>query len=209
MQLLDLVAPRNWKDPTPDKDFVYDLIAIGAGAGGLVSSKQSARRGYRSALVEKHLAGGDCLNTGCVPSKSLLCSAKMIREIMNAREKLGVLVPLPNVDFVKVMRRMRVLRAEIAPADSFAGAQALGVDVFHGEAKFVGPHALQVGGKTLSFRKCVIATGARPVVPNGIIGLESVPYLTSSNIFNLSVLPERLIIVGGGNIACELGQAFA
>lgn len=207
-RMLDLCAPRMWINPVPAEDFVYDLVAIGAGAGGLVSSKQTARRGYKSALIEQHIAGGDCLVVGCVPSKALLASAKAASLARNA-ETLGVDVTDVKVNFERVMERMRECRARIAPADSYEGAQKLGVDVFQGRAKFVGPHTVEVGGQTLRFRKAVIATGARAALPQDLNGLENVNYFTNANIFNLTKLPDRLLIIGGGPIGVELGQAFA
>ena len=210
-RMLDLCAPRSWANPEPGADFVYDLIALGAGAGGLVSAKQSARRGFRSALVERHIAGGDCLVVGCVPSKALIRSARAARDARRQSGALGVRAGsgLPvEVDFAQVMRRMRELRARIAPADSFSGARALGVDVFQGEAVFVGPDSVRVGGQTLRFRRCVIATGARARLPE-LPGLDRVAFHTNATIFNLAELPRRLLVLGGGPISMELGQAFA
>mmetsp|Transcript_8999 Transcript_8999/g.14644 ORF Transcript_8999/g.14644 Transcript_8999/m.14644 type:complete len:561 (+) Transcript_8999:226-1908(+) len=205
--LLDLVAPREWDNVQAPDDFEYDLVAIGAGAAGLVSAKQSARRGWRSALVEKHFTGGDCLNTGCVPSKALLNAAKLFKQSLNG-DKFGVDIDHVNVSFQKVMTRMRTVRARIAPADSYQGAQKLGVTMYQGHAKFIGPNTLLINDDiTVRFRKAVIATGAQAALPK-IPGLEQGPFLTNANIFNLVELPKRLIIIGAGAVGMELGQAF-
>ena len=210
-ELLDNVYPKDWQDPEPPE--VYDLVAIGAGAGGLVSSKQSARRGARSALVSEHLAGGDCLNVGCVPSKALLRCAKAAREARRAHE-FGVVFGTRDgghvqVDFPKVMARMRALRAKIAPADAHTATVAAGADVYQGRARFVGAHEIEVNGRRLRFKKAVIATGGRASIPSHIKGLDSVPYLTNNNLFNLEALPERLTVLGAGAVGLEMAQAFA
>ena len=157
---LDAVRPRGWEDPPPAVE--YDLIAIGAGAGGLVSAKQSGRRGARSAMISEHLAGGDCLNVGCVPSKALLRCARAIKEVRRAAE-FGVVIsgPPPAVDFGAIMSRMRRLRAAIAPADAHSASAAAGVDVFQGRGRFTGPNTGEVNGTTLRFKKAVVATGGR------------------------------------------------
>mmetsp|Transcript_854 Transcript_854/g.1651 ORF Transcript_854/g.1651 Transcript_854/m.1651 type:complete len:553 (+) Transcript_854:32-1690(+) len=205
-RLLDAVHPRSWPVPSCPDDFVYDLIAVGAGAGGLVSAKQSARRGARSALIEQHLAGGDCLNVGCVPSKALLRCARAVAEARRA--DLGILSDSQaQVTFSKVMERMRRLRADIAPVDSHETSKQVGVDVYMGKATFTGKHELQVAGKTLHFRKAVIATGGRAKVPP-IPGLDQVPYLTNASLFNLAELPSKLVVVGAGPISLEMAQAF-
>ena len=142
-KLLDNVHPEVWQDPTPEPGFVYDLVALGAGAGGLVSAKQAARRGARSALIESHLAGGDCLNVGCVPSKALLRCARAAREARRGAE-FGVDGAAVAVDFGKVMERMRRLRAHIAPADAHVATAAVGADVFQGRGVFVGPNEIEV-----------------------------------------------------------------
>lgn len=205
VRLLDAVHPRSWPAPAAE-GVIYDLVAVGAGAGGLVSAKQSARRGARSALIEQHLAGGDCLNVGCVPSKALLRCARAVAEAR--RTDLGFLSESQvQAHFAKVMERMRKLRADIAPVDSHETSKAVGVDVYMGTATFTGKHELEVGGKTLRFRKAVIATGGRAKVPP-IPGLDQVPYLTNASLFNLSELPPRFVVVGAGPISLEMAQAF-
>ena len=213
-KLLDAVHPYDWKDPEPKPpDFVYDLIAIGAGAGGLVSSKQSGRRGAKSAMISEHLAGGDCLNVGCVPSKALLHCAKVARDARDALQD-GLLSagssahPPLRVDFGAVMARMRRLRAQISPADSHEATQGAGADVYQGRGRFVARDAIEVNGRTLRFKKAVVATGGRAVVPP-IPGLEGVPYMTNASLFNLTELPRRLGVLGAGAIALEMAQAFA
>ena len=211
VKLLDAVHPRSWADPAPDADVVYDLIAIGAGAGGLVSAKQSARRGARSAMISEHLAGGDCLNVGCVPSKALLRCARAASEVRRAAE-FGLVLPegaAPRVDFGRVMERMRKLRAKISDADSHDGTNAAGADVFQGRGRFVGPNEIEVNGQRLRFRKAVIATGGRAAVPPNIPGLASVPYRTNATLFNLTELPRRMVVLGAGPIGLEMAQAFA
>jgi len=205
-KLLDAVHPRSWTTPERPEDFVYDLVAVGAGAGGLVSAKQSARRGAKSALIEQHLAGGDCLNVGCVPSKALLRCARAVAELR--RHDLGIdSNSTAKVDFAKVMERMRRLRAEIAPVDSHTTSQAVGVDVYMGKATFLGKNEIQVADRRLRFRKAVIATGGRAKVPP-IPGLEQTPYFTNATLFNLTALPRRFVVLGAGPISLEMAQAF-
>ena len=207
--LLDAVRPVRWPDPTAG-DAVYDLIAIGAGAGGLVSAKQSGRRGARSAMISEHLAGGDCLNVGCVPSKALLHCARVAREARSAVQEgflIGGAEPL-RVDFAAVMKRMRSLRAKISAADSHTATVAAGADVYQGRGRFVGPHSIMVNGRTLHFKKAVVATGGRALVPD-IPGLAEAPYMTNGTLFNLTALPKHLVVFGAGAVGLEMAQAFA
>jgi hypothetical protein len=153
--LLDNVHPVKWDDSEPPG--TYDLLVIGAGAGGLVSSKQAARRGVRSAMISEHLAGGDCLNVGCVPSKALLRCARAVREVRRAAE-FGVTCGPPVVDFGAVMERMRRLRAEIAPADAHEGTAAAGADVFQGRGRFTGRNTVEVRG---SPHTCACVNGVK------------------------------------------------
>ena len=204
--LLDYTHPKEWIDPTPKPR--YNLVVIGAGAGGLVSAAGAAGVGAQVALIESHLLGGDCLNVGCVPSKALLRCAKVAETVRRAAE-YGVKVDgNVSVDFDAVMERMRRLRATIAPNDSAARfTNQLGVDVFIGRAQFTGKNTVEVNGKTLSFSKAVIATGGTAAIPN-IPGLHDAPYLTNATIFNLTQLPARLGVIGAGPIGLELAQAF-
>lgn len=208
VKLLDNVCPRDWQNPSKPADFVYDLVAIGAGAGGLVSAKQSARRGAKSCLIEKHLAGGDCLNIGCVPSKALLRCSRAVAEQRRGDLGLELSTEGAAVSFSKVMERMRRLRAQIAPVDSYEGTKAAGADMYFGKAVFKGPHEVEVDGQTLRFRKAVICTGGRAMVPP-IPGLRESPYKTNADLFNLDTLPPRMVVVGAGPIGCEMAQAFA
>jgi pyruvate/2-oxoglutarate dehydrogenase complex dihydrolipoamide dehydrogenase (E3) component len=204
--LLNQVHPRTY-DINREPHEVYDLIAIGAGAGGLVSSKQSARRGAKSAMISEKLAGGDCLNVGCVPSKALLRSARAMKEISRAAE-FGISVENVKVDFPAVMKRLRQLRAKIAPVDGHEATEAAGTHVFQGRGRLTGPNTLEVNGQSLKFKVCVLATGGRPVIP-GIDGLKEAPYTTNERLFNLEELPPRMVILGAGVIALEMAQSFA
>ena len=203
--LTALVHPPDWTNPRPAP--MYDLVVLGGGTAGLVSAMGAAGFGARVAIVEQHLLGGDCLNTGCVPSKALLRSARAIGDIRSAGA-LGVRVPAPSVDFPAVMHRMRERRVTIAKHDAAARLQRAGVDVFFGSARFADPRTVVVDGSRLRFGRAVIATGGRPAVPP-IQGLDAVPFLTSENVFALTERPSRLLVIGGGPIGCEMAQAFA
>ncbi|MBW4657884.1 MAG: mercuric reductase [Drouetiella hepatica Uher 2000/2452] len=203
--LIANVHPPDWVNPTPQA--LYDLVVIGAGTAGLVVAAGAAGLGLglKVALVERHLMGGDCLNVGCVPSKCIIRSARAA--IPQDREALGVMSDRPQVDFSAVMARMRRIRAEISPNDSAQRFQKLGVDVFLGDGCFVDGQTLQVGETALRFKKAVIATGARATKP-AIAGIEAVGYLTNETVFSLTDRPNRLAVIGGGPIGCELAQAF-
>lgn len=204
--LISQVHPPDWVNPTPQA--LYDLVVVGAGTAGLVVAAGAAGLGLglKVALVERHLMGGDCLNVGCVPSKCIIRSARAAVSLRDA-EALGVKGDRPHIDFPAVMARMRRIRAEISPNDSAQRFQKLGVDVFLGEGRFVDGQTLQVGEKALRFKKAVIATGARAVKP-AIAGIGSVGYLTNETVFSLTDRPNRLAVIGGGPIGCELAQAF-
>ncbi len=205
-ELIDQVHPSDWVNPTPAP--LYDLVVIGAGTAGLVVAAGAAGLGLglKVALIERHLMGGDCLNMGCVPSKCLIRSSRAIGEIRQA-PTLGIHPTEVKVDFEAVMARMRQIRATISHHDSVQRFHSLGVDVFLGEGQFTGEHSLQVAGQTLPFKKAVIATGARAIRPQ-IEGLENVGFLTNETVFNLTQCPQRLAVIGGGPIGCELAQAF-
>jgi pyruvate/2-oxoglutarate dehydrogenase complex dihydrolipoamide dehydrogenase (E3) component len=200
------VRPLDWVNPVPAGR--YNLVAIGGGTAGLVSAAGAAGLGARVALVERHLLGGDCLNYGCVPSKALLRAARAAREVREAAAfglSSGGAGPQ---DFAAVMTRMRARRAQIAPHDSARRFRDLGIDVFVGAARFVGPDTVEVDGRRLRFSRAVIATGARPAAPP-IPGLAEAGFLTNETVFGLTSLPRRLVVIGAGPIGCELGQAFA
>ncbi|MEO5896933.1 MAG: mercuric reductase [Vicinamibacterales bacterium] len=204
-ELVDHVHPSQWRNPAPAA--IYDLVVLGGGTAGLVSAMGAAGLGARVALVERHFLGGDCLNTGCVPSKALLRSARAAGEIRRATA-LGVNARDVSVDFATVMRRMRARRASIAAHDAAARVQRAGVDVFFGEARFADRRTVLVNDQPLRFGRAVIATGGRPSQP-AVAGLDSVPYFTNETVFELTERPRRLIVIGAGPIGCELAQAFA
>ena len=186
---------------------IYNVIVIGAGTAGLVTAAGTAGLGGRAALIERDLMGGDCLNFGCVPSKALISSARLIQQIRDA-ERWGLDRQQPQFVFEKVFERMRARRAKIAPNDSQERFESLGVDIFRGEARFVSPHEVEVTGQRLRARNFVIATGSRPLIPK-IEGIDEVPYFTNETIFDeLQEKPESMIVLGGGPIGCELAQTF-
>ena len=208
--LLDNARPRGWRNPAPADR--YNLVAIGSGTAGLVASIGGAGLGAKVALVEKHLMGGDCLNTGCVPSKSIIRAAKTVGEIRRAGE-LGVQVPDGvSVDFGAVMARMREIRAGISHDDSVQRVTGTGVELFFGAARFTGPDTVEVDHDgervTLRFAKAVIATGSRPRRLD-VPGAAETGYLTNETIFELTELPPRLAVIGGGPIGAEMAQTFA
>jgi len=186
---------------------IYNVIVIGAGTAGLVAAAGTAALGGRVALVERNLMGGDCLNFGCVPSKALISSARLIQRIRES-EKWGLDRQEPQFVFEKVFKRMRARRAKISPNDSQERFESLGVDVFRGEARFVSPHEVEVNGQKLRAKNFVIATGSRPAIPK-IEGINDVPYFTNETVFDeLNEKPESMIMLGGGPIGCELAQTF-
>ena len=204
-KLVENAHPTDWINPTPTGR--YNLVVVGAGTAGLVAAAGAAILGARVALIERALTGGDCLNYGCVPSKALIRSARAAYAVTEARE-FGIETQLPTVEFADVMRRVRRVRAEIAPNDSVQRLTRLGVDVFLGHGHFTGKHSIEVEGQRLDFRKAIIAVGGRAAVPP-IPGLAEAGYLTNETVFSLTSLPRRLIVIGGGPIGCELAQAFA
>src|SRR5712691_7920564 len=187
---------------------VYNVVVIGAGTAGLVAAAGTAGLGGRVALIERNLMGGDCLNFGCVPSKALISSARLIQQIRES-EKWGLDRQSPQFAFEKVLERMRGRRAKIAPNDSQVRFESLGVHVFRGEAHFVSPHEIEVDGQRLRAKNFVIATGSRAAIPR-IEGIDRIPYFTNETIFDeLKEKPESMIVLGGGPIGCELGQALS
>lgn len=216
-RLLAHVHPDNWKNPEPAP--IYDLVVIGGGTAGLVCAAGAAGLGARVALVERALLGGDCLNTGCVPSKALLRSARAVRDA-RAGAAVGVRTTT-EVDFAAVMSRLRARRADIAHNDSAARMGSLGVHVFLGQASFADSRTIAVSSGSegtrptnvaLRFRRAVIATGARPADVSRVLPEPAPPgvtYFTSENIFSLTTQPRRLLVIGGGPIGCEMAQAFA
>ncbi len=224
IKLLDNVHPPEWIDP--EFSGVYNLVVIGAGAGGLVSAAGAAGAGAKVALVEAHLLGGDCLNVGCVPSKALIHAANLAHTVRNKvdLEESGILLEGDvKVNFAQTMRRIRGIRAEISENDSANRfTKKLGVDVYFGFAKFLSEKSVMVNDKILEFKKCVIATGGHPNIPD-IPGLrtlhsegeeransnEPLPYvLTNETFFNMTEQPRTMGVIGTGVIGMELGQAM-
>jgi pyruvate/2-oxoglutarate dehydrogenase complex dihydrolipoamide dehydrogenase (E3) component len=205
-ELVSRVRPPDWINPAPAGR--YNLVVIGAGTAGLVSAAGAAGLGAKVALIERDFLGGDCLTVGCVPSKALIRAARAYADVRDAGAYGVEVPPGTRVDFPAVMERMRRLRASISPNDSAQRFRGLGVDVFFGPARFVGPDRVEVGGQTLYFARAVIATGARAARPD-IPGLAEVGYFTNETIFSLTRLPRRLAVIGAGPIGCEMAQAFA
>ena len=197
-----------WTKPTR---FDNNIVVIGAGSGGLVTSYIAAAVKAKVTLIEKHKMGGDCLNTGCVPSKALIRSAKLLSHIKRAAD-FGIKKADAEFDFADVMNRVQSIIKTVEPHDSVQRYSDLGVNVIEGEAKILSPWEVQVTTdgetRTITTRSIVIAAGARPFVPP-IPGVEEVGYLTSDNIWALRELPKRLVVLGGGPIGCELAQSFA
>lgn len=206
LRLIANVHPADWVNPEPAER--YHLVVVGAGTAGLVSAAGAAGLGARVAIIERHLMGGDCLNVGCVPSKGVIRASRAWQEARQAAERFGGPGTDGTGDFGAAMERMRRIRAGISAHDSAARFRGLGIDVFLGDGRFVGPDVVEVGGKRLRFRRAVIATGARAAVPP-IPGLAEAGCLTNETIFNLTELPASLAVLGGGPIGCELAQTFA
>lgn len=205
-RLLENVHPPAWVNPQPQGK--YHLVVIGAGTAGLVTAAIGAALGARVALIERELMGGDCLNVGCVPSKSLLAAARGWQAAREAAARFGGPAVSGDGDFAGAMERMRRIRAELSPVDSAARFRELGVDVFLGQGRFVSDEEVDVDGRRLRFHRAVVATGARAFVPS-IEGIGGVACLTNETVFSLTERPEHLAVLGGGPIGCELGQAFA
>jgi pyruvate/2-oxoglutarate dehydrogenase complex dihydrolipoamide dehydrogenase (E3) component/uncharacterized membrane protein YdjX (TVP38/TMEM64 family) len=192
---------------TRPKKFDTNVIVIGAGSAGLVAALIVATVKAKVTLIERHKMGGDCLNTGCVPSKSLIRSASVARTARRA-EEFGLAPMDVQVDFPKVMERVQGIIKTIEPHDSVERFTGLGVDCVKGEARILSPWEVEVNGQILSARNIILASGARPNVPP-IEGLESLDYLTSDTVWEIREQPRRLLVLGAGPIGCELAQAFA
>ncbi len=200
-------AQKVLKGHEKPQSFDYNLIVIGAGSAGLVSSLIAATVKAKVALIEKHKMGGDCLNTGCVPSKALIRSAKILSYIKRAKE-FGFKEGHIDYDFSDIMERIQDIVKTIEPHDSVERYTEMGVDCIQGEAKITSPYTIEVNGDTLTTKSIVLATGARPFIPP-IPGLDKVNFLTSDNIWDIRELPKQLVVLGGGPIGCELTQAFS
>lgn len=197
--------PADWRNPQPGGP--YQLAIVGAGPAGVVAAEMAASVGARVALIERYAIGGVNLNAGSVPSKTLIRTSRIYADMRDA-QNFGANVPDDvEVDFAEAMERVSRVRARLSRDDSAQRLAAAGVDVYFGEARFVTSNSLAVDGHTLGFRKALIATGARPHIPN-IPGLAAAGYLTNDNVFELTALPRRLLVIGGGPLGCEQAQAF-
>lgn len=204
-RLIQNLHPSDWVNPTPSGR--YNLVVVGAGTAGLVSAAGGAALGAKVALIERHLMGGDCTNYGCVPSKAIIRSARAA-DAVRAAASFGISVhDGDHADFQCVMERMRRLRAQISANDSVERFSNFGVEVYLGDAKFVGENEMEVGDRRLSFSKAIIATGARAAELD-LPGFQEVGYLTNETIFSLEELPKTLLVIGGGPVGCELAQTF-
>ncbi len=189
------------------RKFDTNLVVIGAGAAGLVTAYVAAAAKAKVMLIEREKMGGDCLNTGCVPSKAIIRSARIAAYVRRADE-FGLATGPVEVNFAKVMQRVRDVITKVEPHDSVERYSSLGVDCIRGSARITSPWTVEIDGQTVTTRSMVIATGGKPAVPP-IPGLDQCDYLTSDNIWELDSLPQRLLVLGGGPIGCELAQSFA
>eukprot|EP01041_Mallomonas_annulata_P001803 gene1803-3500_t len=213
-ELLQRVHPKNYRNPDPIDE--YDLVVIGGGVAGLISVIMGAWLGKKCALIEQHNMGGDCLNTGCIPSKAIISCAKAYHNAKHNLKQFGIKIPPQSItlDFAAVMERMREIRSKISHHDSVQRySREFCEHVFLGQGKFIGRNVVEVQGddgtsRFLCFKKAIIATGASAVIPS-VAGLSGVPHLTNSNLFNLTALPPRLLVIGCGSVGLELAQCFA
>ncbi|MCH6255149.1 FAD-dependent oxidoreductase [Puniceicoccaceae bacterium K14] len=202
--LIERVHPIDWvSEPDPSG---YDFVAIGGGTAAQISTAGAALSGLKVALIERQYIGGDCLMVGCVPSKSLIHAAKMAHRMRTASE-LGIEAKEVQVNFSKVMETLRESRSEISLDDSAVNVSARGIDVLYGHARFTGTNTIDLNGKEIRFKRAIVCTGTRPILPN-IPGLVESDPLTNESVFNLTELPKRLAVIGAGAIGCELGQAL-
>ena len=200
-------ARKMLKEYPKPKRFDRNLVVIGAGSAGLVSAYIAAAVKARVTLIEKNKMGGDCLNTGCVPSKALIRSAKFLSHVRRAKE-FGFKSATAEFEFADVMQRIQDVIHDIEPHDSVQRYSKLGVECIEGEARITSPYSVEVNGQSLTTRSIIIAAGGRPFVPP-IPGIDTADYLTSDTVWDLRTLPDRLVVLGGGPIGCELAQAFA
>jgi pyruvate/2-oxoglutarate dehydrogenase complex dihydrolipoamide dehydrogenase (E3) component len=185
----------------------YDLVVLGGGPAGLVAATTAAAGGHRVAMTEQRLTGGTCVNFGCTPSKALIRCARAVHEAGSGAEFGFRLDGPPRTDFAAVMERVRRMRSQSSADDAVQVVEQAGVEVYLGHSRFTAANALEVDGRPLRFRKAVIATGSDPLLPR-IEGLRPGEFLTNETVFSLTELPPRLVVIGGGPLACELAQAF-
>ncbi len=207
-KLVEMVRNRRvLRDYPKPKKFDRNLVVIGAGSAGLVTAYIAAAVKARVTLIEKHRMGGDCLNTGCVPSKALIRSAKYLSHIQRAGD-FGMKTANVDYDFADIMARVHRVIGKIEPHDSVERYTRLGVECVMGQARILSPFAVEVDGRVLTTRNIVVATGARPFIPP-VPGIEEMNYWTSDNLWEMQRRPDRLVVLGGGPIGCELAQCFA
>ncbi len=205
--MLSLKKRILYKKFNKPSSFQYNTIIVGGGAAGLVAAYTTKTLQGKALLIEQNKMGGDCLNTGCVPSKAILRSAKYVSDIKKHRQ-FGITRAVCEFEYKDILNRIKSIISEIEPKDSMERYSALGVDCQQGKATVISPWEVQVNGNTFTAKNLIIATGARPDIPE-IVNLEQTPYFTTETIWSLSELPEKLLVIGAGPIGCELGQAFA